>query len=75
VAVVHLWARLAASLCGIRAMTTTSGFVGPSAACMCGNGCMPMDGGFQAVRAAGENLKIRTLLQKKVFQRVNSRTF
>jgi hypothetical protein len=28
---------------------------------MCGNGCMSMDGGFQAVRAAGENLKIRAL--------------
>jgi hypothetical protein len=36
---------------------------------MCGNGCMFMDGGFQAVRAAGGNLQIRTLLykNKKVF--------
>jgi hypothetical protein len=49
--------------------------VGPSAACMCGNGCMSMDGGFQAVRAAGENLQIRTLKQKNVFYRVNSGTF
>jgi hypothetical protein len=28
---------------------------------------MSMDGGFQAVRAAGENLQIRTLIKKKVF--------
>ena len=41
---------------------TTSEPVGSSAACMCGNGCMSTDGGFQAVRAAGENLQIRTLL-------------
>jgi hypothetical protein len=35
-----------------------------------------MDGGFQAVRAAGENLQIRTLLiKKKRFYSVNSGTF
>jgi hypothetical protein len=34
-----------------------------------------MDGGFQAVRAAGENLQIRTLLKTNVFYRVNSGTF
>jgi hypothetical protein len=35
-----------------------------------------MDGGFQAVRAAGENLQIRTLLKKQnVFYSVNSETF
>jgi hypothetical protein len=28
---------------------------------------MSMDGGFQAVRAAGENLQIRTLLKTKPF--------
>jgi hypothetical protein len=28
---------------------------------------MSMDGGFQAVRAAGENLHIRTLLKKQTF--------
>jgi hypothetical protein len=28
---------------------------------------MSMDGGFKAVRAAGENLQIRTLLLKKFF--------
>jgi hypothetical protein len=28
---------------------------------------MSMDGGFQAVRAAGENLQIRTLYIKKTF--------
>jgi hypothetical protein len=45
--------------------------------CMCGNGCMSMDGGFRAVRAAGENLQIRTLYKKKntFFYRVNSGTF
>jgi hypothetical protein len=47
------------------ALATTSEIVGPNAACMCGNGCMSMDGGFQVVRAAGENLQIRTLLFKK----------
>jgi hypothetical protein len=38
---------------------------------------MSMDGGFQAVRAAGENLQVRTLLLKKkiVFYRVYSATF
>jgi hypothetical protein len=43
------------------------GYVGPSAACMCGNGCMSRDGEFQAVRAAVENLQTRTLffLKKK----------
>jgi hypothetical protein len=35
---------------------------------------MSRDGGFQAVRATGENLQIRTLL-KKVLYRVNSGTF
>ena len=44
---------------------TTSESVSSSAACMCGNGCMSMDGGFQAVRAAVENLQIRTLLKTK----------
>jgi hypothetical protein len=36
-----------------------------------------MDGGFQAVRAAGENVQICTLLflLKKVFYSVNSGTF
>jgi hypothetical protein len=34
---------------------------------MCGNGCMSEDGGFQAVRAAGENLQIRTLKKKRFF--------
>jgi hypothetical protein len=36
-----------------------------------------MDGGFHAVRAAGENLQIRTLFKKKqnVFYTVNSRTW
>jgi hypothetical protein len=36
-----------------------------------------MDGGFQAVRAAGENLQIRTLFKKKYtfFYRVNFGTF
>jgi hypothetical protein len=33
---------------------------------MCGNGCMSMDGGFQAVRAAGVKLQIRTLLKNKI---------
>jgi hypothetical protein len=51
---------------GNRAKATTNGSVGLSAACMCGNGCMSMDGGFQAMRAAGENLQIRTLLLKKI---------
>jgi hypothetical protein len=33
-----------------------------SKSCMyCGNSCMSMDGGFQAGRAAGKNLQIRTL--------------
>jgi hypothetical protein len=37
---------------------------------------MSMVGGFMAVRAAGENLQIRTLLKTKyVFYRVNSGTF
>ena len=36
---------------------------------------MSMDGGFEAVRAAGENLQIRTLLKKQNVYRVNSRTF
>jgi hypothetical protein len=38
---------------------------------------MSMDGGFKAVRAAGENLQIRTLFKKtkNVFYRVNSETF
>ena len=35
--------------------------MGPYDACMCGDGFMSRDGGFQAVRAAGENLQIRTL--------------
>jgi hypothetical protein len=35
---------------------------------MCGNGCISMDGGFQAVRAAGENFQIRTLLKKTFFE-------
>ena len=56
--------------------TATSGSVGPSAECLCGNGCMSMDGGFQAVRAAAENLQIRPLLKNKyVFYSVNSGTF
>ena len=45
---------------------TTSGSVGPSGACMCGNGCMSRAGGFQAVRAEGENSQIRTLLKKTI---------
>jgi hypothetical protein len=49
----------------------TSGSVGLSPACMCGNGYMSiitcMDGGFQAVRAAGENLQIRTLFYKNKY--------
>ena len=40
---------------------TTSGSVGLCGACMCGDGCMSRDGGFQAVLAAGENSQIRTL--------------
>jgi hypothetical protein len=40
---------------------TTSGSVGPNTACMCGNGCMSRDNGFQSVRAAGKKLQIRTL--------------
>jgi hypothetical protein len=38
---------------------------------------MSMDGGFQAVRAAGENLQIRTLFNNKrqTFYRVKSGTF
>jgi hypothetical protein len=63
--------------------TTTSGSVGSNAAYeravrarMCGNGCMSVDGGCQGVRAAGENLQIRTLLKKKnSFYIVNSGTF
>jgi hypothetical protein len=55
-----------AAIRGLYSMATTSGSVGPSPACMCGNGCMSMDGGFQAVRAAGENLQIRTLLKKQI---------
>ena len=43
------------------ATATTSGFVNPCGAFMCGDGCMSRDGGFQAVRAAGKNLQIRTL--------------
>ena len=58
-------------------LVTTSHTVGPSGACMCGDGCMSRDGGFHAVRAACENLQIRTLLFKKknVFYRVNFGTF
>ena len=37
---------------------TTSHTVGLSGACMCGDGCISRDGGFQAVRVAGENLQI-----------------
>jgi hypothetical protein len=36
---------------------------------------MSMDGGFQAVRAAGKNLQIRTLLFKKNNYIVKSGTF
>jgi hypothetical protein len=76
---VHFWVWLAKYAClnkrlvtqqpGLSTKTTTGGSVGSSAACMCGNGCMSMDGGFQAVHAAGENLQIRTLfyLKKNVF--------
>jgi hypothetical protein len=39
---------------------TTSRSVGLSGACMCENSCMSRDGGFQAVRAAGRKLQIRT---------------
>jgi hypothetical protein len=46
-------------------MATTSGFVGLYGACMCGNSCMSRDGGFQAVRAAGKKLQIRTFFFKK----------
>ena len=39
--------------------TTTSYTVGLSSACMCGDGCcMSRNDGFQAVRAACENLQI-----------------
>ena len=44
-------------------MATTSHTVVYYGACMCGNGCMSRDGGFLAVRAAGKNLQIRTLLK------------
>ena len=41
---------------------TTSHTVGPRGACMCGDGCMSRDGGFKAVRAAGENIQIFFLI-------------
>jgi hypothetical protein len=34
---------------------------------------MSMDGGFQAKRAAGENLQIRTLLYLKIILAVNNK--
>ena len=56
---------------------TTGESVSLYGACMCGYGCRSRDGGFQAVRAAGKKLQIRTLfkLKKKVFYSVNFRTF
>ena len=49
----------------VRLKTTTSASVGSSGACVCGNGCMSRDGGFEAMRAAGKKLQIRTLLKTK----------
>ena len=46
---------------------TTSGSVGLSTACMCGNSCMSRDSGYQAVRAAGKNYRFVPFQKQNTF--------